>query len=105
MDTKILRRTLKIKKILPIIVVFFSFFILTNCSAQTINKTTDSKETAVPIKIQGVDNFYKVSETLFRSARPCRPSGTNRRRCSRSRGRANRFPKRRDGRAPAPREP
>lgn len=70
MDTKILRRTLKIKKILPIIVVFFSFFILTNCSAQTINKTTDSKETAVPIKIQGVDNFYKVSETLFRSAQP-----------------------------------
>lgn len=70
MNTKILRRTLKIKKILPIIIVFFSFFILTNCSAQTINKTTGSKEAAAPIKIQGVDNLYKVSETLFRSAQP-----------------------------------
>lgn len=70
MDTKILKRTLKVKKILPMIMIFFSIFILTNCSARTINKTTDSKETAVPIKIQGVDNLYKVSETLFRSAQP-----------------------------------
>ena len=63
-------KTLKIKKMLPIIMIFFSFFILTNCSAQPINKTSDSKKWAVPIKVQGADNFYKVSETLFRSEQP-----------------------------------
>lgn len=63
-------KTLKIKKMLPIIMIFFSFFILTNCSAQPINKTPDSKKWAVPIKVQGADNFYKVSETLFRSEQP-----------------------------------
>ncbi|MCB8563625.1 dual specificity protein phosphatase family protein [Fusobacterium ulcerans] len=66
MNTKIL----KIKKMLPIIMIFFSFFILTNCSAQPINKTPDSKKWAIPIKVQGADNFYKVSETLFRSEQP-----------------------------------
>lgn len=63
-------KTLKIKKMLPIIMIFFSFFILTNCSAQPINKTSDSKKWAVPIKVQGADNFYEVSETLFRSEQP-----------------------------------
>lgn len=70
MDTKILKRTLKVKKILPMIMIFFSIFILTNCSAKTINKTPDSKKMAIPIKMQGTDNLYKVSETLYRSAQP-----------------------------------
>ena len=45
---------------------------MSNCSSQEINEIEKSKQWAIPVEVKGLDNFHKVSETLFRSAQPTR---------------------------------
>jgi protein tyrosine/serine phosphatase len=54
-----------IKKILPLLLVIF--IIGSPALAADLNRPS---EWAVPIKLQGVDNLYKINDNLYRSAQP-----------------------------------
>lgn len=72
MKINILKKAYRVNRIFLIITLFFSLFILSNCSSQEINEIEKSKQWAIPVEVKGLDNFHKVSETLFRSAQPTR---------------------------------
>lgn len=72
MKINILKKSYKVKRIFLIVTLFFSLFILSNCSSQEINKIEKSQQWGIPLEVKGLDNFHKVSENLFRSAQPTR---------------------------------
>lgn len=65
MKINILKKVYRVNRISLIITLFFSLFILSNCSSQEVNKIEKSQQWGIPLEVKGLDNLSANEDTIL----------------------------------------
>ena len=65
MKINILKKVYRVNRISLIITLFFSLFILSNCSSQEVNKIEKSQQWGIPLEVKGLDNLSANENTIL----------------------------------------